>query len=72
MTVKKQYAGEYIVILNNGKRFGVSKDGGTEYPWNIREWDKERNCPEYCKAPYGSYETKKEALQQLQFEEEAE
>ena len=66
MIVKKDYAGEYIVTLSNGKKFAVSKDGGSEYLWNVREWDSERNCPEYCKAPYGCYQTKKEALKQIQ------
>ena len=72
MKVKREYAGEYVVTLNDGRKFGLSKDGGAEYPWNIHEWDNKRDCPDYCKAPYGSYETKREALEQLAFEEKEE
>ena len=69
MRVKREYAGEYIVTLKDGRKFGLSKDGGTEYKWNIHEWDNKRNSPDWCKAPYGSYETKKEAIEQLAYEE---
>lgn len=69
MKVKREYAGEYIVTLEDGRKFGLSKDGGTEYPWNIHEWNNNRNIPDCCKAPYGSFETKKEAIEQLACEE---
>ncbi len=70
MKVKREYAGEYVVTLTDGRKFGLFKDGGTYCPWNVYEWDYNKNQPDYCKENYGYYETKKEALVQLRYEEE--
>ena len=67
MEVKKERAGWYYVTLEDGRKFMVTQTGGWEYPWNVGTYSEYFKCYDF--NDYGCFKTKKEAMEQLKFEE---
>jgi hypothetical protein len=67
MKVKRERAGWYYITLNDGRKFWLAQTGGTEYPWNLHSWSEYFKCYDLC--GYECFKTKKEAIEQLKYEE---